>query len=233
MFLTKHVQILDGLFKYPNERNEKLLTIINQRFINHLDFERSNSKIHQNQSKAMKKIMIVVALIAVVLQTANAQWGNRNDRRDDARTDSRRGDDRRGDDRRNDDWRDNDRRWDDCQWDNGRWDDRRTGRNYNLGDRIDDFQREARRRIGIGIERGLLTSREARGLMRDVERIERKEQIFWRDGRLDSRERRNLMDDLYDLNRAITHEKRDNERSNYDDYGRYNDPRQNGRSRGW
>lgn len=171
----------------------------------------------------MKNIIIVAALIAATFQTANAQWGNRNNRND--RNDEY-------DTRRNDDRWDNDRRgrWEDDRRNDDRWNDRR---NHNFGDRIDDFQREARRRIGIGVERGLLTSREARGLMRDVERIERKEQIFWRDGRLDPRERRDLMEDLSALNRAITHEKRDNERSTYGDYGRYNDPRWNGRNRGW
>ncbi|MEZ4900948.1 MAG: hypothetical protein R2822_03940 [Spirosomataceae bacterium] len=142
----------------------------------------------------MKKIMIAAALTLVTFVAANAQWGNNSPNR-------------RHDDR----------------YDNRGGYDNRYGRG-NLGDRIDDFQREARRRIADGIARGSLTSREAKHLMRDVERIERKEQIFWRDRVLDARERRILVEDLAALNREITHEKRDNERSTYDDYGR-NDQR--------
>ena len=150
----------------------------------------------------MKKLVFAAAMILVAFVSANAQWGN-NDR-------NRRYDDRH-DDRRDD---------------RGGYDNR-YGRG-NMGDRIDDFQREARRRIADGIAQGSINSREARNLMRDVERIERKEQIFWRDRILDPRERQELTRDLYALNREITHEKRDSERSTYDDYGR------NGqRNRGW
>ncbi len=148
----------------------------------------------------MKKLVFAAALILVAIGSANAQWGN-NDR------------DRRYDDRY-------DNRRDDRGYDS------RYGRGGNMGDRIDDFQREARRRIADGIAQGSLSSREAKHLMRDVERIERKEQIFWRDRVLDPRERRELTNDLVALNSEITHEKRDRERSTYDDYSR------NGR-RGW
>ena len=145
----------------------------------------------------MKNLVFAAAMILVSFSSANAQWGNNN----------------------------RDRRYDDRYDNRGNYDPR-YGKG-NLGDRIDDFQREARRRIADGIAQGSLTSREAKGLMRDAERIERKEQIFWRDRVLDPRERRELMDDLYALNREITKEKRDRERSPYDDYGRY------GRNRGW
>jgi hypothetical protein len=148
----------------------------------------------------MKKIIFAAAMLLVAFGSANAQWGN-NDRN------------RRYDDRY-------DKRHDNRGYDN-------YGRGGNMGDRIDDFQREARRRIADGIAQGSLSSREAKHLMRDVERIERKEQIFWRDRVLDPRERRELTQDLAALNREITHEKRDNERSTYDDYGR------NGQRRGW
>lgn len=143
----------------------------------------------------MKKIMIATALTLVTFLAANAQRNNNNSR---------------------------DRGYDDRYGNRGGYDSR-NGRG-NMGDRIDDFQREARRRIADGIAQGSINSREARNLMRDVERIERKEQIFWRDRVLDPRERRILMDDLVALNREITHEKRDNDRSTYDDYGR-NDQR--------
>lgn len=159
----------------------------------------------------MKKLVFAAAMILVSIG-ANAQWRNNNNR--DRRYDDRHGN--RYDNRRDDDPRGYDDRF---------------VRN-NLGDRIDDFQREARRRIADGIAQGSISSREARGLMRDVERIERKEQIFWRDRVLDPRERRELVDDLYALHREITHEKRDNERSTYDDFGR-NDHRYGQRNRGW
>ncbi len=158
----------------------------------------------------MKKLVFAVAMILAAFGSANAQWGNNDrDRRYDDRYDNRRDD--RGYGNRND----------------NRGYDSRSGRGGNMGDRIDDFQREARRRIADGIAQGSLSSREAKHLMRDVERIERKEQIFWRDRVLDPRERRELAADLTALNREITHEKRDNERSTYDDYGR------NGQRRGW
>ena len=159
----------------------------------------------------MKKLVFAAAIILVAFQSANAQWGNNNNR-----------------DRRYDDRHDNRR---DDRYDNRSGYDNRYGRG-NLGDRIDDFQREARRRIADGIAQGSINSREAKNLMRDVERIERKEQIFWRDRVLDPRERRELTEDLFALNREITHEKRDNERSTYDDYGR-NDQRYGQRNRGW
>jgi len=150
----------------------------------------------------MKKLVFAAAMILVAFGSVNAQWGNNDrNRRYDDRYDNRR-DDRGGYDNRN-------------------------GRG-NMGDRIDDFQREARRRIADGIAQGSISSREAKHLMRDVERIERKEQIFWRDRVLNPRERQELTQDLYALNREITREKRDSERSTYDDYGR------NGqRNRGW
>ena len=163
----------------------------------------------------MKKLVFAIAMILVAFGSANAQWGNNDhNRRNDDRYDNRRNDrdayDNRG------------------GYNNRGGYDNRGGRGGNMGDRIDDFQREARRRISDGIAQGSLSSREAKHLMRDVERIERKEQIFWRDRVLDPRERQELTQDLYALNREITHEKRDSERSTYDDYGR------NGqRNRGW
>jgi hypothetical protein len=161
--------------------------------------------------QAMKKIVILVALIATVFGTANAQRGRRGDeeRDRDNRSDDRRGQyDNRYDDRRGQ----YDNRYDDRR---GQYDNRYDGRNpYN---RVDEFQRESRRRIAEGVARGLISSREARNLLRFAERIERKEQIFWRDGQLDRRERRDLVEDLAALNREITHEKYDGERSTYDD----------------
>lgn len=158
----------------------------------------------------MKKLVFAAAMILVAFGSANAQGGNNDrDRRYDDRYDNRRDD--RGYGNRDD----------------NRGYDSRSGRGGNMGDRIDDFQREARRRIADGIAQGSISSREAKNLMRDVERIERKEQIFWRDRVLNPRERRELTSDLAALNREITHEKRDNERSTYDDYGR------NGQRRGW
>ncbi len=152
--------------------------------------------------------MIVAILVASAI-AADAQRGN--DRHDDngkrngnyeqdyGRNDSRRGDyDRRGDARRSD--------------------------NY---DRIDSYQREARRQIAFGIESGRITSREAKRLLREVENIEYKENRYKRDGVLDPRERKDLMEDLTVLNRWINHEKRDGDRVSYDDFSRNN--RDNGR----
>ncbi|AFK01945.1 hypothetical protein Emtol_0794 [Emticicia oligotrophica DSM 17448] len=92
--------------------------------------------------------------------------------------------------------------------------------NYGRGgyDRIDSYQREARRQIAWGIETGRITSRESKRLLREVERIEYKENRYKRDGVLDPRERRDLVEDLAVLNRWINREKRDGDRVTYDDF---------------
>jgi len=103
------------------------------------------------------------------------------------------------------------------------------GRYETNYDRIDSYQREARRQIANGIESGRITSNEAKRLLREAERIEVKENRFRRDGRLDAGERRELSQDLAVLNGWIAREKRDRDRITYDDYsrgyanGRYND----------
>lgn len=107
--------------------------------------------------------------------------------------------------------------------------DGRYGRNDNAFDRVDSYQREARRQIANGVESGKITSREAKPLLREAERIEIKENRFSRDGRLDPMERRELAQDLAVLNSWIAREKRDRDRISYNDYsrgyasGRYND----------
>jgi hypothetical protein len=145
----------------------------------------------------MRKLMIVAMLVASAA-VANAQRGN--DRNDDAY--GRRGNDPRGND-------------------NGRYD-----RNDNYGrggyDKIDSYQREARRQIAFGIESGRITSRESKRLLREVEAIEFKENRYKRDGNLDQRERRDLMEDLTVLNRWINREKRDGDRVTYEDFSRGN-----------
>ncbi|TAG50680.1 MAG: hypothetical protein EAZ29_12000 [Runella slithyformis] len=146
----------------------------------------------------MKKVLIVITLMVAAWGVANAQRGNRgyNDNDDESRYDDRR------DDRFNN-------RGSQC--------DSRYG---NPRNRVDEFQRESRWRIADGVARGSISAREARNLLRFAERIERKEQFFWRDGNLDRRERRDLLEDLDRLNREIRHERNDWERSTYDDYGR-------------
>ena len=105
----------------------------------------------------------------------------------------------------------------------------RPGRFDKGYDRIDSYQREARRQIANGIESGRITSNEAKRLLREAERIEMKENRFKRDGRLDNFERKELAQDLAVLNTWIAREKRDRERITFDEYsrgyasGRYND----------
>lgn len=144
----------------------------------------------------MRKLMIVAMLVASAA-VANAQRGY--DRNDDAY--GRRGNDPRG------------------------YDNRRYDRNDNYGrgyDKIDSYQREARRQIAWGIESGRITSRESKRLLREVEQIEYKENRFKRDGVLDPRERRDLIEDLTVLNRWINREKRDGDRVTYEDFSRSN-----------
>ncbi|WP_394993732.1 hypothetical protein [Emticicia sp.] len=148
----------------------------------------------------MRKLMIVAMLVASAI-AADAQRGN--DRRDNGYNnrdsyDNRNGGyDRRGDSRR----------------------DSRGGNNF---DRIDSYQREARRQIAFGIESGRITSRESKRLLREVEQIEYKENRYKRDGNLDPRERKDLIEDLTVLNRWINREKRDGDRVTYDDFSRGN-----------
>lgn len=144
----------------------------------------------------MRKLMIVAMLVASAT-VANAQRGN--DRRDN-------GYDNRGGS------------YDNIGGGYDRRDDRR-GDNY---DRIDSYQREARRQIAFGIESGRITSHESKKLLREVEHIEYKENRYKRDGVLDPRERRDLIEDLTVLNRWINREKRDGDRITYDDFSRNN-----------
>lgn len=101
--------------------------------------------------------------------------------------------------RRGNDYRDNE---------NGRYE-----RNDNYCrwgyDKIDSYQREARRQIAWGIGSGRITSRESKRLLREVEAIGYKENRYKRDGNLVPCERRDLIEDLTVLNRRINREKRD------------------------
>lgn len=149
----------------------------------------------------MRKLMIVAMLVASAA-VANAQRGN--DRRDNGY------DDRNGSyDNRN------------GNYNNGGYDkrDNRRGDNY---DKIDSYQREARRQIAFGIETGRITSRESKRLLREVEAIEYKENRYKRDGNLDPRERKDLVEDLAVLNRWINREKRDGDRVTYEDFSKNN-----------
>jgi hypothetical protein len=136
--------------------------------------------------------LMMVAMLVASAIAANAQRGN--DRNDDAYG-------RRGNDY-------------------GRYDNRYDRRDGY--DKIDNYQREARRQIAFGIESGRITSRESKRLLREVEAIEYKENRYKHDGVLDPRERRDLMEDLMVLNRWINREKRDGERVTYEDFSRGN-----------
>src|SRR6218665_493386 len=104
--------------------------------------------------------------------------------------------------------------------------DGRYGRNDNI---VDSYQIQARNEIAQGIKSGRITSREAKPLLREAERIEVKENRFKRDGRIDNFERSELEQDLAVLHSWIASEKRDRDRITYDEYsrgyanGRYND----------
>ena len=142
--------------------------------------------------------LMIVAMLVATATLANAQRGH--DRNDDRRREN-----------------DNDR------------DERSDKYSRNGGnDKIDSYQREARRQIAYGIESGRITSRESRKLLREVEKIEAKENRYRRDGDLNSRERRDLVEDLAVLNRWIYREKRDGDRITYEDFDR--NTRQNDRN---
>ena len=78
---------------------------------------------------------------------------------------------------------------------------------------IDSYQRQAKMRIGEGVRRGSITRFEADKLMKYYYAIERKENRFMRNGRISRSEARELNNDLEHLNRMITKESRDFQRS--------------------
>lgn len=61
---------------------------------------------------------------------------------------------------------------------------------------VNDMQRDARRQIQMGINRGLINPREASILTNEYDRIEAKQRRFSHRGRLSPREERILINDL-------------------------------------
>ncbi|MCF0057252.1 hypothetical protein [Dyadobacter sp. CY356] len=82
---------------------------------------------------------------------------------------------------------------------------------------INDLQRDARRQISIGIERGTLNPREASALMHEYERIEARERKFSHRGGLNPREERNL---IQDLERLMAQTRSMSSRRNNDNWAR-------------
>ncbi len=78
---------------------------------------------------------------------------------------------------------------------------------------INSFQRQAKERIALGRSRGLITSYEASKLMNYYEKIERKENLFARNGRISRREANELERDLINLDKMITRETVDRNRT--------------------
>jgi hypothetical protein len=70
--------------------------------------------------------------------------------------------------------------------------------------KVNSFQNQARMRIADGISKGFINSSESRNLLRFYERIERKENLFRRNGRISRREAAELNRDLNHLNLMIT-----------------------------
>jgi hypothetical protein len=81
---------------------------------------------------------------------------------------------------------------------------------------INSFQKQARENIAYGIIDGSITSKEAKRLLGFSERIEIKENRFMRNGRLTGHEVNELKDDINVLNRMISKDIRDGERSRAD-----------------
>ncbi|WP_159470563.1 hypothetical protein [Dyadobacter sp. 3J3] len=82
---------------------------------------------------------------------------------------------------------------------------------------VNDMQRDARRQISIGIERGTLNPREASALMHEYERIEARERKFSHRGGLNPREERNL---IQDLERLMAQTRSMSSRRNNDNWAR-------------
>jgi len=77
---------------------------------------------------------------------------------------------------------------------------------------INSFQRQAKERIALGRSRGLITSNEASRLIHYYEKIERKENLYARNGRISRREANELERDLINLDKMITRETIDRNR---------------------
>jgi hypothetical protein len=103
------------------------------------------------------------------------------------------------------------------RWDNnGRYDhsrDRRFNSRWGYSQRhsnpIDDMQNDIRREIEWGSRKGSLTNNEARRLARELDRIEYREDRYFRDGYLSQWEFENLARDLYALDREVSRQRRD------------------------
>ncbi|GAB3172225.1 hypothetical protein [Telluribacter humicola] len=95
---------------------------------------------------------------------------------------------------------------------------------------INDMQREARRRIAVGIENQSLTPTEAIRLLDEYDRIQLRERRFRSNRNLTNRETRELTNDLENLIRKIRYENRDGERAGYD---RPRSPGNYDQRRGW
>jgi hypothetical protein len=79
---------------------------------------------------------------------------------------------------------------------------------------INDLQREVKQHINYGMERKLLTRKEAKFLIREYEQIEARERHLNRDGYISSREASQLINDLQLLKQRVQRESRDFQRGN-------------------
>ncbi|HEV7348725.1 hypothetical protein [Telluribacter sp.] len=78
---------------------------------------------------------------------------------------------------------------------------------------INDMQREARRRIAMGIDNETLSPGEAIRLLDEYDRIQARERKFRSNRNLTNRETRELTNDLENLLRKIRYENRDGQRA--------------------
>lgn len=85
---------------------------------------------------------------------------------------------------------------------------------------INDLQREIQQRINSGIERKMLTRKEAKSLIREYEQIEAREHRLRRDGYISMRDSDELINDLMNLKSRVIRETRDFQRGN-DRWARY------------
>jgi hypothetical protein len=87
---------------------------------------------------------------------------------------------------------------------------------------INERESHLRNRIERGMHDGRITNREARMLLRQLERIEAREHSYMADGRLNRREDAQLKRDLDQLSLNVRTQLRDEDRrvSAYDQYGR-------------
>jgi hypothetical protein len=158
----------------------------------------------------MKKLMGVLAIVGVCFFNATGQY-KKNDRTYKSDDNNERYEGKKHDRYKHDDGDDFTRKNTNESWGYDR--DWNVVSQRNRSKSVDSYQRRALDEISFGIAKGLINRREANKLMGMYEKIERKENRFLRNNRINRREARELENDLDELHNRIKIELQDKERN--------------------